>query len=282
MTRPTRVLVTGAAGRLGRVVAVRLHDAGYEVLATDIVEAVDTPYRFVRADLLDHRRASALLEGIDVLLHIGNLPGIGSVPPQVVFNQNVSMNSNMFQGAAESGVSQIVFASTLQLIGSHVDERTVVTPPATPDYPMNGSTPADPSNLYALSKTVSETMLRYYAERCAIDAVALRFPLLHDGGDRFRVSTGDETPTDILEGFTALSYTDAARLFAAVVDSDLSGFHVFMPGSAVRHRDLSLAELISAHYPNLSPTTSDLIDNAPITDVTGWQPEPVGSSSDPD
>ena len=25
-----------------------------------------------------------------------------------------------------------------------------------------------------------------------------------------------------------------------------------------------------------------LIDNAPITDATGWQPEPVGSSSDPD
>lgn len=270
-----RVLVTGAAGRLGRTVASLFHREGFDLLASDIVDADDVPYRFVRADLLDHARALELLEDIDVLLHLGNHPGIGTTPPQLVFNENVAMNENMFQGAAERGVAKIVFASTLQLIGSHIDRRTVVTEPADPGYPLNETTIADPSNVYALSKTVSEVMLRYYAERCGIHGIALRFPLLHFCDDRVRVSSGEEQPNDVLEGFTGLSYEDAARLLLAVVRTDLPGYRVYMPGVAHRHRDLTPAELIRVHYPHVPATTQDLIDVSTITAQTGWQPSPV-------
>ncbi len=195
------VLITGAAGRLGSTVSSLLHREGFDLLATDVVDATDVPYRFEHADLLDHERGLVLLEGIDVLLHIGNHPGVGASPPQLVFNENISMNENMFQGAAERGVTKIVFASTLQLVGSHVDRRTVVNEPRTPAYPLDETMAPDPSNVYALSKTVSEVMLRYYAERCGIDCVALRLPLLHHSQDRVRVSSGEERPNDVLEGF---------------------------------------------------------------------------------
>ena len=147
-----RVLVTGAAGRLGRTVASLFHREGFDLLATDIVDAADVPYRFVHADLLHHARAFDVLEGIDVLLHLGNHPGIGATPPALVFNDNVSMNENMFQGAAERGVGKIVFASTLQLIGSHIDRRTVINEPSDPGYPLNETTAPDPSNVYALEQ----------------------------------------------------------------------------------------------------------------------------------
>lgn len=271
-TSSSRVLVTGAAGRLGRVVSSVFIDAGYDVHTTDIVRPDDALPGFSQADLLDHRAAGRLLEGVDVLLHIGNLPGIGSLAPSVVFNQNININQNMFQAAAELGVPRVVFASTLQLIGSHVDERTVVTPPASPQYPMDGTARADPSNVYALSKSLSEHMLRYYADRCGIEAVALRFPLLFDDDQWYPVASGDETEIDLLEGFTALSYADAARLFLAVVESDLTGYEVFMPGTCIRHRDLALPELLENHYPALPADLPDLIDNRPITNATGWRP----------
>ena len=147
MTAPnTRILVTGAAGRLGTAVASRFHGEGFDLLATDVVDAGDVPYRFELADLLDHAAASALLEDVDVVLHIGNHPGIGPRPPQLVFNENIAMNENVFQGAAERGVPRIVFASTLQLIGSHVDARTVVDPPPPPTFPLSGDTPPTTSN----------------------------------------------------------------------------------------------------------------------------------------
>ncbi len=270
-SRNERVLVTGAAGRLGGTVAARLHTEGFDLVATDVVDAGDVPYRFERADLLDHEAASALLTDIEVVLHIGNHPGIGPRPPQLVFNENIAMNENVFQGAAERGVSRIVFASTLQLVGSHVDERTVVDAPPRPNYPLSGDTPPTPSNVYALSKTVSEVMLRYYAERCGIQCTALRLPLLHHHQDSIMVGSGSERADDIVEGFTGLTYDDAASLFLAAVDTDLSGFRIFMAGTSHRHRDLALPDLIRRHYPELDPDTPDLIDLTTVTRDTGWR-----------
>jgi nucleoside-diphosphate-sugar epimerase len=267
-----KVLITGAAGRLGSAVASLFHAEGYELVATDLVDAHDAPYLFRVADLLDHRAVTELLDGIDIILHIGNRPGIGLTPPQVVFSENITMNENVFQGAAEHGVSTIVFASTLQLIGSHVDERTVVTPPRRPTYPLSGATPPDPSNVYALSKTVSETMLRYYAERCGLSGTALRFPMLHRNQDRVLVGSGEETEIDILEGFTGLTYDDAAWLFLAVVRAELSGYHVFMAGTAHRHRDLTLPDLVRIYYPGVPDDVADLIDDRPLFEATGWRP----------
>ena len=267
--------MTGAAGRLGRTVASRFHADGFDLLTTDVVDAGDVPYRFELANLLDHEAASALLEEVDVVVHIGNHPGIGARPPQVVFNENVAMNENIFQGAAERGVARIVFASTLQLIGSHVDERTVVDHPLRPTFPLSGDTPPTPSNVYALSKTVSETMLRYYAERCGIHCTVLRFPMLHHHQDSVMVASGEERPVDIFEGFTGLSYDDAASLFVAVVRADLAGFRIFMAGTAHRHRDLALPDLIRTHYPELDPGTPDLIDLTEVTRQTGWRLGPT-------
>jgi nucleoside-diphosphate-sugar epimerase len=272
MTTGPTVLITGAAGRLGSTVARLLHDEGYDLVATDRVEVGDVPYRFVQADLLDHLAAAGLLDGVDVLIHIGNQPGIGSTPPQIVFNHNVSINANVFQAAAEHGVGSIVFASTLQLIGSHADERTVVTPTKPPAYPLSGATTPDPANLYALSKAVSEHMLRYYAERCGVAGTAVRFPMLHRHADGVKVGTGDETEVDLLEGFTGLTYDDAARLVLAVIRAELNDYHVFMVGTAHRHRDLTTAELIRRYYPDVPPGTADLIDITDVIDATGWRP----------
>jgi nucleoside-diphosphate-sugar epimerase len=273
MTPPTpRVLVTGAAGRLGSTVASLFHAEGFDMLATDVVDVHDVPYRFERADLLDHVAVSALLDDVEVVVHIGNHPGIGPRAPQLVFNENIAMNENVFQGAAEHGVARILFASTIQLIGSHVDERTVVEPPARPTFPLSGHTPPTPSNVYALSKTVSETMLRYYADRCGIQCTSLRLPLLHHHQDSILVDSGRERPDDITEGFTGLAYDDAAALFLAVVRAELTGYRVYLAGTAHRHRDLDLPDLVRAFYPDVAPDIDDLVDVTAITDETGWRP----------
>ena len=265
-----RLLVTGAQGRLGTAVSARLHAEGYEILATDIVEADGLPYSFRKADLLNHRSVIDLLTDIDAVVHLGNHPGIGSTAPQVVFNENTTTNTNVFQGSAEQGVGRIIFASTLQLIGSHPDERTVVNPPPPPDYPLDGQSEPNPTNLYALSKTMAESMLQYYADRCGLDCVALRLPLLHHHDDWASVTSGAETETDILEGFTGLTYADAAGLILAVLQTDLNGFSVFMAGTTHRHPNMDMPSLIETFYPHLPPSLPDLIDRSAVTAATGW------------
>lgn len=267
---PTRILVTGAAGRLGRTVAGAFHDAGYDVLATDVVEFQADGYRVAVADLRDHAAAAEVLEGVDLVAHIGNHPGIGRRPPQLVFDENVAMNVNVFQAAAEHGVRHIMFASTIQMIGSHVDDRTVVNPPTRPSFPLSADTPPQPANLYALSKLVTESMLRYYAERCGVACTALRLPLLHHHDGRALVGVGEERPDDLFEGFTGLSYQDAAALFVAVARGGGDGFQVHVVGTAHRHRDLALPDLIATHYPDTPTDLADLVDLAPVTAATGW------------
>jgi nucleoside-diphosphate-sugar epimerase len=271
MSDARRILVTGAAGRLGSTVAALFVREGFDVVATDVVDPGDVDYPFVHADLRDHDVASSIQADRDVVLHIGNHPGIGpNEAPQVVFSENVAINANVFQAAAERGVGTLVFASTIQLIGSHPDLRTVVTPPERPPVPFSGDTEPTPSNLYSLSKTVSETMLRYFAERCGIAATALRLPLLHHHEERFVVAAGSERPVDLYEGFTGLTYADAAALFLAVVRADLHGYHVFAAGTAHRHRDLGVADLIRTFYPGTDPDLPDLVELRPVTEATGW------------
>ncbi len=271
--RDRQVLVTGAAGRLGSQTAGLLHDCGYSVVATDRIGPAAPQCPFIEADLLDHEAVRELMDGVGTVVQIGNHPGLGGGPPQVVFNENVSMNTNVFQAAAERGVGRIVFASTVQLIGSRIDHRTVRTQPAPPRYPLTGDAVPDPSNLYALSKAVSERILRYFAERCALTGISIRFPMLHRFEQRIGVRSGDETPDDVIEGFTGMSYHDAARLIEACVAADLSGYHRFQPGTAHRHRDLGVSELLPAFYPSLPGDLTDLVDLEPVTAATGWQPE---------
>ncbi len=273
-SRRVKVLVTGAAGELGKPTADLLHREGFTVLGTDIVKVKHTPYRFRQADLRDFEAGRRLLEGVDALVHLANHAGVDGDAPHRVFNENVTMNENLFQGAAECGVDRIVFASSIQVFGSHADDRTVVTPAATPTYPLDGATQPDPSNVYALSKTVTEVMLRYYATRCGVDGVAVRLPLLHDHDSWIGIAAGEERVEETIEGFTGLTFDDAASLFVAILGSELPGYRAYVPATAHRHLDLDLPELIDARYPGVPRTLPDLADITTITEETGWRPSP--------
>ncbi len=69
------IVVTGAAGRLGRLVTRRLVDRGYEVLATDRVAFDESPAEFIRIDLGDPRRVGEMLKGAEGFIHMGAIPG---------------------------------------------------------------------------------------------------------------------------------------------------------------------------------------------------------------
>ena len=285
-----QIVITGASGRLGLAVAHLLEGQSYRVVRTDIAPPPASTAHFIAADLREYDQVRRVLSGSHTVIHLGNHPGLGASDPQNVFNENVTINENVFQCAAEVGAQHIIFASTIQLFGSKPDLETVMRPPQRPTFPITDDTPPAPSNLYSLSKQVSEVMLKFYAERCGVTTTTLRLPLLHHCEPHFAVRAGTENEHDIFEGFTSLTYADAAQLVLSIVTSNLTGFNAFNIGVSDRHLDYSIKELSKAFYEELPSDVTRIIDLGPVTSMTGWEPtkvewqeesirEPKGTSS---
>ena len=68
------IVVTGAAGRLGRMVAQLLVDQNREVLATDQLAADDLPAEFVRCDPHGRRGCGGYSQGRGIRRSHGSHP----------------------------------------------------------------------------------------------------------------------------------------------------------------------------------------------------------------
>jgi len=285
------VLVTGAAGRLGREVCKALSDAGYDVRATDRAYGGGTPVRLELADLLDGQGVYRLLEGRDAVVHLANYPNVHSgVPVQQLYRENVAMDVNVFQAAVDLGIRKLVFSSSVQVFagdrslgwGEEADDA-LKRPSCLAYLPIDGDAPTCPRNLYALSKEAGEQMLRYYAALDAdLSATAVRYPFLvsprHLGW--FRRHAGDRRHLhgNPDEGFSFLFLDDAASLVAAILDRQPPGYYQLFPASPKPSTDVPVGELIERWFPGVPlrkpvEELTGLVDIARITEALGWQPE---------
>jgi nucleoside-diphosphate-sugar epimerase len=164
-----RICVTGAAGQAGRPVARDLTEHGYEVAATDIaVSEADRFEGMLKADLTDYGQALEALRGAEAVVHLANIPAPGLSTPPVTFNTNITMNFNVFQAAANLGLSRVVWASSETTLGLPFDVPPRYAPVDEDHYPL-------PTSTYALSKVATETIAGHFAQWSGIPYVALRF-----------------------------------------------------------------------------------------------------------
>ena len=176
-----RICVTGASGKAGRAVVRDLLEHGYDVAATDIAASrEDMENGTVRADLTDYGQALQVLEGVDAVVHLANIPAPGIYTPAVTFNANMAMNFNIFHAAASCGLSRVVWASSETTLGLPFTETNGLPPRYAPvdedHYPV-------PTTTYALSKVASETIAGHIAQWSGIPFVALRFSNIMDPDD---------------------------------------------------------------------------------------------------
>jgi len=273
------VTLTGSSGRVGVHVCRWLCGAGHAVAAVDRVVRGDLPVKTRVADLLDRESCYHVLEGTEALVHLANHPTSHLIDAQTVFNENVTINMNVFQAAMEMGVRKVVFASSIQAFLSRVRRAEPAGGYNLPYLPLDGDAPADPGNPYGLSKQASEVVLSYYAKVAGMSCVALRFPSVVDDSAVERLRKHGRSPAGPAEGFAWLHAGDAARLIDALLRADLPGFRIYFPAvSEPTPRAGSVADVVRELYPSVPlrkpvEQMASLVDLSRIERETGWSPQ---------
>ncbi len=291
-----KIAVTGAAGKLGSNTCRELHRQGHEIVAIDRRQGDAIPVPLHAVDLLDSEAVLRLLDGCEAVVHLANYTSPRGAPMPRLFNENVAMNMNVFHAAHVHGIRRVIFASSIQVVASERESGEPESPAQVAYLPLDSDSPPNPTNGYALSKLVGETQLENMAMRYDWQAVALRLPSLflpahvrppHPPSTRKRrpPSGTDPSQAQIGQAFCILSHTDAARLIATILQTELPGFRAYLPAYPKPRVNVPVADLIETHYASVPLRTprercTGLVDITRITNETGWVPEdkPPGTS----
>jgi nucleoside-diphosphate-sugar epimerase len=126
---PGRVLVTGAAGFIGRALVERFRSLGSEVRGVDVVETGDEAH--LAADLTDPGAWQRHAEGCDLVVHTAAVVGMYS-SAEGYWETNVAATRHAIDAAIAAGAKRFVHISSIVVFGfdfeGEVDERTPVRP----------------------------------------------------------------------------------------------------------------------------------------------------------
>ena len=183
------VLLTGASGGLGRVLARGLGALGWKLVLTDIVpfpDPVPAGSRFVKADLNDGVTILRLAEGCGMILHFG---GVSVERPfEEVLGPNIRGLYHIYEAARREG-ARVLFASSNHAIGFH--ERSEA---------LDDDCQLLPDGYYGLSKAYGELMGRMYWFKHGVENINVR------------IGSSFPEPIDARMLSTWLSYDDLVRL----------------------------------------------------------------------
>ena len=170
-----KILITGAAGLIGKEVTKGLVAAGHDVLATDLVKDDLSPaQKFVVGDLVSDEFISQLDFRCDAIVHLGSIPRPGIESDEKVLHNNVMGTYHVFANAVENNVPLVIYASSLSIYGFAWSTGT------SPDYvPVDEKHPLYHYESYALSKEVNERSADMWANRSETAFVGLRIPHTH-------------------------------------------------------------------------------------------------------
>lgn len=164
-----RVLVTGAAGLLGRHIVRELLSMGLQVRGMDLRTAPEEIEWHV-GDITDAASVKQAVAGCFAVVHAAARPNIWSGDGDDILRINTLGAWNVFKACDEAGIRRVVFCSSDSVVGYTVAEGAMVPPDYLPvdlDHPLRATDP------YALSKILGEDIGRSFAYR-GMEVIALR------------------------------------------------------------------------------------------------------------
>jgi nucleoside-diphosphate-sugar epimerase len=275
-----KILITGAAGLIGKEVTKGLVSAGFEVLATDLVKDDHSPAQsFVVGDLVSSDFISQLDFSCDAIVHLGSIPRPGIASDETVLHNNVIGTYHVFASAVENKVPLVIYASSLSIYGIAWSTGT------SPEYvPVDENHPLRHFESYALSKEMNERSADMWANRSETAFVGLRFPHTHTEAVfaemAQKMREGDE---EILEQgakifWAYLDLRDAVQGILAVIEKGAQGSKTYNFAAPDTYAHKPTREMMAEFHPTskIAATISgydSIVDCSEWMSVYGYEPK---------
>jgi len=252
-----RVCVTGAAGRIGSAAVKELMTRGWEVLATDRRHA-DLPCPFALTELNDRPRVQAILEKVDALVHLGEIPMLmRSHRPEELFGLNTAAGSIALQTAADLKLRRVVYASSCQVygfafgVGANPNLRMI------PDkLPFDETHPTIPNNAYGAAKVANEIYAHLLGQQQKLSIAIFRFPAILTAPASDGLWARRQSPAGSDDGLGSFCHVDdAARAIAMALEHPRPGCEAY--NIASDESLLPVEGIIKQFYPTFPPLPPD-------------------------
>lgn len=198
-----KLVLTGAAGRLGSYLREPLSKMCEELISTDLAEELGTTYpgeTYIKADLQDLDEMVQLLAGADMVVHFG---AIGDEAPfETLLGPNFIGAYNIWEAAYRNGLRRVIYASSIHAVGMH--KKT--------DF-IGIDAPHRPDTFYGLAKCFAEDLASLYWDKRGLESVCMRILSCAQVSNPRAVGTW-------------LSYDDLIQLVQRSIDTPVTEFSV--------------------------------------------------------
>jgi UDP-glucose 4-epimerase len=182
------IIVTGAAGFVGRYLVDQLIKDGFEVLATARSQAGEQYYKkqgvpFINLDVSNEEDFAKLpKQGVEAVVHVAALLliDVGSWKPKDYFNVNSVGTYNVLEYCRQNKVKKVVYAMTHSDVNR---AKEVIITEETPrkfggTYGVGNSVP------FIASKIAASTFIEIYDRDRVLDGIVLRLANIRGYGSR--------------------------------------------------------------------------------------------------
>ena len=198
-----KIVLTGAAGRLGSYLREPLTALCDELVSTDIKEAPAKLYAgetYMQADLADFDAMNAVIEGAEMVVHMGAFVDEG--PFEQLLGPNFVGSYNIWEAASRHGVRRVVYGSSIHAVGMYPKNEFIDTEVA-----------HRPDTFYGLAKCFTEDLGRMYWEKRGLESVHMRI-----------LSCAQVNNARALGSW--LSYDDLIQLVTRCIETPVTGFAI--------------------------------------------------------
>ncbi|MEQ6201505.1 NAD(P)-dependent oxidoreductase [Sulfitobacter sp. HNIBRBA2951] len=245
-----KIVLTGAAGRLGSYLREPLTALCDELVSTDIADQPGSLYAgetFVQADLADFAAMEAVIKGADMVVHMGAI--VDEKPFEELLGPNFVGSYNVWEAASRHGVRRVVYGSSIHAVGMYPKNEFINTEVA-----------HRPDTFYGLAKCFTEDLGRMYWEKRGLESVHMRI-----------LSCAQVNNARALGSY--LSYDDLIQLVTRCIETPVTGWAVIY---GVSNNDRAPVDNAKASFLGYRPT-----DNAEIYAEKVLAEEPPMDPHDP-